>query len=463
MTKKVVVIGGGPGGYAAALYSAHLGMSVTLIEKKDLGGTCLNVGCVPTKAFVQSSNSYNSIKKLSKYGINIDGNVSVDFKKTAKFKSDIVKQLRNGVTYLLKAAKVKVIYGNAKIVDENTVEIISNEETVREQADYIIISTGSRVIDIPKLESDGKVILNSTQILDIQELPESIAIIGGGVIGVEFASIMKNFGKDVTIIELSSNIIPTEDIQISETLKHSLEKRGIRIYTETEVKSIVSKTDNSVTFIIKNSDGEKELTTEKMLISIGRKANLEGIGLEQVGIEFNEKYIITNEKMQTNVSNIFAVGDVTKSPQLAHVAYYEAQVAALNISGKDTKIQYNAIPSCIFSHPEVSRVGMTEEQARKEINNVGIEVQSFSSNGKAMIELETEGFVKMIYNIDNKEVLGFSIIGPKATELIAEPSLAINLRLNIEELSRNINAHPSLSEMIGETASASVGLNLHSL
>lgn len=465
MSKDIVIIGGGPGGYAAGIYCAHMGQSVTIIEKAFIGGTCLNVGCVPTKAFVQASHVFSQAKTANTYGINIDGEVNIDFKKTSKFKKNVVSKLRNGVGFLVKKSGIKLIQGTGKMIDKNTVEVVNNNgEKSIIHADSIILATGSREIELPGFETDGVRILNSTQMLDITSLPESVAIIGGGVIGAEFASIFSDFGKDVTIVEMCENIIPTEDRQISQTLKEKFESKGIKVLTEAKASKIIDKNDTNLTFEVALKNGSiSNITVDQILVCIGRKANLENIGLEETGVIYNKKYIETNDFMQTNIPNIYAVGDITKSPQLAHVAYHEALVASKNIAGTEAKADYHAVPGCIFSNPEVARVGLTEAQAKKEVANVKIKVESFSGNAKAMIEHEADGYIKMIYDGDTGRVLGCSIIGPKATELIAEPSLAVNLNLTVEKLAENINAHPSLSEIIGETAAAAIGLNLHSV
>lgn len=463
MSKNVVVLGGGPGGYAAAIYLARMGQKVRLIEKENLGGTCLNVGCIPTKAFVQASHAYGLAKQASDYGIQIDG-IAVDFKKTAKFKKTVVTRLRSGVSYLLKNAGVEVISGTGKLLDGNTVEVTDREGSkVAYHADDIVLATGSSEIELSGLNTDGTHILNSTQMLDMKQLPESVTIIGGGVIGVEFASVFNSFGKKVNIVELSPRIIPAEDGQISETLKEILHAKGVQIYTEAKAAGIKRRTESDITLeVVAKEGGRFELTTAQILVCVGRKANLCGIGLENAGIQFHEKCIETNGYMQTNKANIYAVGDITGSPQLAHVAYHEALIAAKHISGVEAAVDYHAVPGCIFSSPEVARVGLTEEAAREKYKNVQVKSESFSGNGKAMIEMEGAGYVKLIWDGDSGTVLGCSIIGPKATELIAEPTLAVKLDVPIAKFAENINAHPSLSEMIGETAAAAIGLNLHS-
>ena len=461
--KNIVVIGGGPGGYSAAIYCADLGMKVTLIEKQHIGGTCLNVGCIPTKAFVQASRVYSQALDSEYFGVKVNGEVSVDFGRTLKYKNKTVRQLRSGVSYLLQKAGVNVISGTGKIINASTVRVETDAETYDIEADDIIIATGSSEVVVPGFEFDGVKILNSTQMLDMDKMPESLAIIGGGVIGVEFASILKAFGKEVTIIEMCPSILPNEDEQISRELEKELKSKGVNILVSAQADKILEKNEAAVTIQIKNADGEIDrLTVERVLVCVGRKPNLDGIGLEEAGIKFNRKFIETNERMQTSIKNIYAAGDVTKSPMLAHVAYYESKIAALNIAGKESRAEYNAVPGWIFSNPEVARVGMTEKEAREKIKNIDIAVDTFNGNGKAMIERENQGFIKIIYNKDNGVVVGCSIIGPKATELITQPTLGITYNLTVRDFSESIYAHPSLSEIIGEAANAAIGLNLHS-
>ena len=465
MSKKVVVIGGGPGGYAAAIDLAHLGMEVTLIEKNRIGGTCLNVGCIPTKCFVQAAHAYTDIKKAKAYGVSVEGDVVVDFARTAKFKNKIVKQLTGGVAYLVQAAGVRIVEGTGRMLDAHTVEAVTADGTAEKiEADAIVLATGSREMTIPGFETDGVSVLNSTDMLDIRALPESITIIGGGVIGMEFASVFNAFGKKVTVVELMPRILPLEDEDISRALADALRAKGVEIYTSTKASRITERTDTSVTLeIIPEGEEARTVTSEKMLVCIGRRANMEDIGLEELGIRFNRKYIETNEQMQTNVPNVYAIGDITKSPQLAHVAYHEAMVASMTIAGKEAAADYHAIPGCIYSSPECARVGMTEQQAKEIYGDVQVVIEEFSGNGKAKIEQEAEGFVKLVIDRATGRTVGCSIIGPKATELIAEPSLAVFADMTVEEAAKNINAHPSLSEMIGETFLAAVGMNLHSM
>lgn len=463
MAKKITVLGGGPGGYAAALYCSHLGMQVTLVEKQDLGGTCLNRGCIPTKVFVQASNVFAQTSAAGFYGIRVPDGIEVDFKKTSRLKNRLVNRMRRGVGFLLEKAEVSMIQGEGRLIDPRTIEVTGGNEHIQITSDAIIIATGSHEIEIPGLETDGISILNSTQMLDIQALPERTAIVGGGVIGVEFASILARFGKQVTIVEMSPSLIPTEDAQIAQSLRESLEKQGISILTQAKATGTARQEDGSIILHVKKGDGDGEdVAADIILVCVGRAANLAGLGLDEVGVRYNRKFIDTVSHMETSVPGIYAVGDITKSPQLAHVAYHEAKVAALHLAGQNCKADYHAVPGCIFSNPEVARVGMTEQMAREAFPDVKIELESFVGNGKAMIEHENEGFVKMIFTTGTHRLLGCSIIGPKATELIAEPTLAVHMNLSADILSATINAHPSLSEVVGETAAAAIGLNLHS-
>lgn len=462
MSNSVIVIGGGPGGYAAAVYCAGLGQKVTLIEQNKLGGTCLNVGCIPTKVFVQAANLYNEAKHMSGYGVMLKGEPEMDFSKTARLKGRIVRQLTQGVGHLLKKAGVEVINGFGRLKDGHTVEVVSGGSITEMTADNIVLACGSVEITIPGFEPDGVSVLNSTQMLDLTALPESIAIIGGGVIGVEFASIMSRLGKKVTIIEMTPSILPFEDEDVSAALTELFTSAGVEVLTSTSASRIISRNAGSVVLELTDSEGNKtEKTVEKVLVCVGRKPNTSGIGLDEAGVEYCRKYVETNDKLQTNIPSIYAVGDLTASPQLAHVGYYEAKIVALNIAGKDAAADYSAIPSCVFSHPEISRVGLTEKVARGCYDNVQTQLVPFSGNGKSIIEQEAEGFIKIVYDGADKKLLGITILGPKATELIPEPTLAIRKKMSADDIADTIHAHPSISEVLYEAAAAASGLGLH--
>lgn len=463
MSGTVIVIGGGPGGYAAAIYCARLGQRVTLIERAELGGTCLNAGCIPTKAFVQAAHTYRLARGMAGYGIVLDGDIAVDFEKTAGLKNRIVKQQGKGVAGLLKKAGVEVVGGYGRLKGARSVEVLAAGAAPRElTADAIVLASGSSEINIPGFEPDGISVLNSSQMLDITTLPESTAIIGGGVIGVEFASILSGFGKKVSIVEMTPSILPLEDADISAALAEALTRQGVEILISTNADHVVSKGADAVTMALRDAGGAlSERTFDKVLVCVGRRPNIDGLGLDTAGIAYNNRFIETNDRMLTNVPDIYAIGDLTASPQLAHVGYYEAKIAALNIAGKEAQADYTAIPTCVFSHPEISRVGLTETMARERYDNVGTRLVTFAGNGKAMIEGETEGFVKIVYCTDNNKLLGFSILGPRATELIPEPTLALRLKLPVNAVADTIHAHPSLSEILNEVSGSAGGLGLH--
>lgn len=460
--KKITVIGGGPGGYAAAILGARLNADVTLIEKKKLGGTCLNAGCIPTKAFKQCADVLSTIKSSSMYGVNVD-NVQFEFSKAAQFKDKVVNQLVTGVTHLVKANKINSINGLAKIVDNTTVEVKTsyNIETIK--PDYIIIATGTNEIEIPGFKTNGENILNSTQILSLTKLPKSLLIVGGGVIGVEFASILNKLGVDIKVVELTDRIIPLEDKEISYNLRNHLEKNGVEIYTESKAKSY-KEIDNSLLVSLEKKDNTiEEVICEKILVCVGRKTSFAGLNIEALGINTERNRIVTNECMQTNIDTIYAIGDVTLSDQLAHVAYAEAKVAVQSIMGQNFKIDYSAVPHCIYSSPEIATVGLSEDNARLEYKDIKVTKFPFAGNGKALIGGNYDGFIKVISCNKTGNLLGFAIIGPKATELIAEPTLAINKNMTINDIVNTIHAHPTLSEVIGEVCLSAEGLNLHSI
>lgn len=465
MPKTVVVIGGGPGGYSSAIYAAKLGLEVTLVEQRGTayGGTCLNEGCIPTKAFVQAASTYAEIQSAARYGISIEGTVAYDWKKMLQFKRKIIKQQQNGIKHLLRSAKVNTVSGRGELLSPHSVKVVSEQGEQVLEADAIILSTGSREIEIPGFAADGVSIVNSTQMLEMESLPESLIVIGGGVIGVEFASILSQMKKKVIIVELSPRIIPTEDAEISALLRENLERQGVEVLTETQAIGVVSKNETGIEIQVKGPDGEiRALGAEKVLVCVGRKANIDNIGLGNVGLSEGARRLETSPTMQTAVESIYAIGDITNSPQLAHVAYHEAKVAAQAIAGFEVSANYSAIPSCIFSHPEVARVGMTEDEARRGDDPVVVEKVSFVGNGRAMISGENSGIIKLVMVGHDKKLVGVSIIGPKATELIAEPSLAVQMRLPVDTVADVIHAHPSLSETIGEAAGAASGLGLHS-
>ena len=461
MAKSIIVIGGGTGGYVAAIRAAQLGAQVTLIEKDALGGTCLNRGCIPTKALLQSADMLAKIKEAGVFGISA-GKVSIDFSAVTKRKNAVVEQLVSGVTFLMKKNKVKVIEGIATLIDSKTVEILGGSERVT--ADNIIIATGSKPSTIPVKGIDESGVITSDEALVMEQSPKSIVIIGGGVIGLEFAQIMSRLGSEVIIVEMMPQILPTEDTEVANMLGGILEKDGIKIFTSATVKSIASagRKGSLVSFTTKDGKGEQEVIVEKVLLSVGRQPNTDDLGVDKLGLAMEKGRIVANERMETNIPGVYAVGDVIGGLMLAHVAMDEGKCAAENIMGADCKIDYWAVPRCVYTSPELAGVGITEAEAKEEYGDIKVGRFPFKANGKALILDETAGMVKIIAEARYKQILGVQILGPHATGLIAEAVLGIKMEATLEEIAATIHAHPTLSEAVLEAALNAEGKTIHS-
>lgn len=463
ISTDLIVIGGGPGGYTAAILASRMGANVILVEKNKLGGICLNEGCIPTKALLKCADVYTFADNAVQYGVAYS-QASFDFKKIMSYKNRIVNQLVGGVSYLVKGNKIKLIEGKGKLINSKTVSVKTEEGPITINAKNIILATGAKEVIIHGFEPDGEKILNSSQILSLRELPRDLAVIGGGVIGVEVASIFARLGVKVTIIELTDRLIPLEDEEISKNLRRSLEKSGICIYTNSFAQNVVKQSDGNLSVKVKHKDGTlQDLECDKLLICVGRKALIDEVGVAGLGINIKNGRIETDAQMRTSTPNIYAIGDITLSEQLAHIAYMEARIAVFNIMGKPCNADYSAIPHCIYTNPEIASVGMTEAKAREIYKSVKVARFPFVGNGKALIEGQSEGFVKLIINNESEIILGASIIGPKATELITELTLVIQKKMTVMDLVNIVHAHPTLSEVLGETALAALGLNLHSM
>jgi len=453
----IAIIGAGPGGYVAAIKAAQLGGKVCVIEKGELGGTCLNRGCIPTKTLYSSAKLASMVKNAAEFGIEVK-EANIDFARVMFQKDEVVRKLVSGVGTLFKGNKIKSIKGNGKITNPGKIEVTKADGTVElVEARNIIIATGSEPANIPIFEIDEKQVLTSTGALELTELPKSLIVVGGGVIGCEFASIFNAFGCEVAIVELLPTILSTEDVQVIRQMQLFLKRKGIKIVTKANIIK-VSKSEGSITAELES--GEK-LQAEKMLVSIGRKLNLEGIGLENIGLKVENGRVAVNEHMQTNIENIYAVGDIANRFQLAHVASTEGIVATQNCMGVSSAMDYGTIPSCIFTLPEVAKVGLTEEQARKE----GYEVKTgrfpFMANGKALGMREADGFVKIVSDAETNDILGVHILGSNASELIHEASLAIKLGASVKDLAHAIHAHPTLSESVMEAAEVAYDKAIH--
>ncbi|MGE1108355.1 dihydrolipoyl dehydrogenase [Bacillus wiedmannii] len=453
---KLVVIGGGPAGYVAAITAAQNGKDVTLIDEADLGGTCLNVGCMPTKSLLESAEVHDIVRKANNYGVTLNkGSISIDWKQIQARKSQIVTQLVQGIQYLMKKNKIKVIQGKAKFETDHRVRVTHGDKV---DGDQFIIATGSEPTELPFAPFDGKWILNSSHAMSLENIPKSLLIVGGGVIGCEFASIYSRLGTKVTIVEMAPQLLHGEDEDIAHILRDKLENDGVEIFTGAALKGL-NNYKKQASFEYEGSI--QEANPEYVLVSVGRKPRVQKLDLEKAGVQFSNKGISVNEHMQTNVSHIYAAGDVIGGIQLAHVAFHEGTTAALHMSGEDVKVNYHAVPRCIYTSPEIASVGLNEKDAREQYGDILIGEFPFTANGKALIIGEQTGKVKVIVEPKYQEIVGISIIGPRATELIGQGTVMIHTEVTADIMRDYIAAHPTLSEAIHEALLQAVGHAVH--
>ncbi len=456
---ETIVIGAGPGGYVAAIRAAQLGQKVMIVEKENIGGICLNVGCIPSKALITAGHHYHKAQHLDVFGINVP-QIDVDFSKVQVFKEGVIKKLTDGVRTLLKGNKIEVVKGSATFIDTHTVRVSSGEGEQTISFRNAIVATGSSPIDLPFLKFSDRII-DSTNALNLTKIPRSLIVVGGGVIGIELAGAYANFGSKVTILEGQNDILSGMDSKITSIIKRNMKKKGIEIFANTYIKE-GKEVGEIVEVKFEINDEEKTLQSEYLLLSIGRKPNTDEIGLEQIGVEKEENGLIkTDRQCRTTVPNIFAIGDIVAGPMLAHKASYEGKIASEVIAGKKSIIDYTCIPAVVFSEPEIAVIGETEESAKEK----GIAIQSakfpFAANGRAIALDETDGFVKLIVREDNDIVIGGQIIGAGASDMIAEITLAIESGLTAEDLALTIHAHPTLGEIVMETGEVVSGNPIH--
>ncbi|MBE1303133.1 dihydrolipoyl dehydrogenase [Clostridium botulinum] len=451
---KLVVIGGGPGGYVAAIRGAQLGAEVTLIEKERLGGTCLNIGCIPTKVLLHSSELLNEIKEARTLGIEVNNEVKINWTQLQNRKNTVVNTLVSGVSSLLEHNKVKVINGTAAFEGKSSIKVTKDQgESENIQFDNVIISSGS-VPFIPPIEGrELEGVIDSTGALSLDSIPKSMVIIGGGVIGIEFANIFNSLGCKVTVIEMLPYILPPVDREISEILKEKLKKDGIDIYNNCKVTKIENNNENlNVSF---EEDNDKlNIEAQKVLIAVGRRANISNLNLESTGVYIEKGCIWVNDNMETNIKGIYAIGDCTGKNMLAHVASDQGIIAVENIMGKNKKMDYKTVPACVYTKPELASVGLTEEQAKQKGVDYKIGKFPLIYNGKSLIMNDTEGFIKIIADKKYEEILGVHILGPRATDLITEAALALRLEATLEEIITTVHAHPTIGEAMKEAALA---------
>ncbi len=451
----LIVLGGGPGGYPAAIRAAQHGRSVALVEAKELGGTCLNRGCIPSKALIAGADFVDRLGAAKEFGVDI-ANFTFDYNRLAIHKDRVVEKMRTGLEGLIAANKITVYRGFGKFTSPNQIKVLG-EQSALITADQIIIATGSEPRNIAAFPFDYKKIHDSTSLLEMKTLPKKIIIIGGGVIGCEFASLFARLGSKVTILELLPRIISTEAQEISQALEQAFRKTGIAVETNVKVLN-VSSAEKGVSVAV---EGGRTFEADCCLVAVGRALNTEKIGLEKTGVIVQENGMISvDERMETNVKGIYAVGDIASKWWLAHVASHQGLVAADNACGKDAQMSYKAIPSVIFTHPEIGSVGLSLEQAKSKGYQVKLGAFPFQALGKSQATLQAEGFAQVVVNEPTGEILGAQAVGFEAATLIAEMALAITNELTIECISETIHAHPTLSEAWLEAAFTVEGFSL---
>ena len=453
----VIVIGSGPGGYVAAIRCAQLGMKTALIEKyPKLGGTCLNVGCIPSKALLESSEHFNkSTHEFKDHGININ-KITVDFSQTMKRKEKIISEMHSGLEFLMKKNKIHVINGLASFIDKNTVNIKSSKKNITIKAEKIIIATGSKPTVLPFFNFDKKRIITSTEALSLKEVPKKMVVIGAGVIGLELGSVYSRMGTEVSVIDVSENIISTMDLSLGKELKKVLSNQlGVKFFLNHKVSVVKNNGKNVTVTALSSNDEEIKIDADYCLISIGRKPYTENLSLDKAGVEVDSSGRIRVDNMlQTTQSGIFAIGDVVEGAMLAHKAEEEGVFVAEILAGQKPHINHNLIPNVVYTWPEVASVGLSEEKLKAEKIKYKVGVFPFKANGRAKISMDTDGFVKIIADSESDEILGVHMIGPRCADLISEAVVAMEYRASAEDIARITHAHPTFSEVIKEAALA---------
>ena len=451
---KIIIIGAGPGGYETAVLAAKRGVEVVLVEAGHVGGTCLNEGCIPTKSFCRNAEMLDGLREAESFGITgLD--FKFDFKSVVSRKNSVVEQLRGGVEGLLGHKNITLVRGKASFKDTHTVSVIPNgsEETPQEySADYIIIATGSTSASLPVPGADLPGVMTSREILDVEDAPQRLCVIGGGVIGLEFASVFRSFGSEVTVLEYCRDILPRFDTDLAKRLKQSLGKRGIEINTQAQVTGIEHDgTEYKVTYDRKGK--EEFVLADKVLMAVGRKANVASLNLTDIGVAFTPRGILVDDKtMQTNVPHIYAVGDINGRMMLAHAATFQGIVALDHIMGVENHIDLNVMPAAVFTSPEAASVGMTEDECKEKCIPVRCLKSFFRANGKAVTMGETDGFCKLVVSGESGIILGCHLFGPHASDIVQEICAVINRRMTLDEFKDIIHTHPTLTEVLQSAA-----------
>lgn len=450
MTYDLLVLGSGPGGYVAAIRASQLGMKVGIIEKENLGGICLNWGCIPTKALLKSAQVYDYLKHVDEYGLKAE-NLDKDFSKVIERSRGVADSMSKGVAFLMKKNKIDVIHGFGKVLPGHLLEVRDEEgELSTYMAKNIIIATGARARELPAMPIDGKRIIGYRQAMSLEKQPKSMIVVGSGAIGMEFAHFYNSMGTEVTIVEYLPDLVPLEDKEVSRTIARSFKKAKIKIMTSAEVTA-VDTSGEGVVATVKTKKGEEQLQADILLSAVGIQTNIEKIGLEGVGILTDKAKILVNDFYETNIKGYYAIGDVVHGPALAHVASAEAITCVEKMAGLDTqKIDYNNIPACTYTQPEIASVGMTEEQAKEKGYELKIGKFPFTASGKAKAAGTPDGFIKVIFDAKYGELLGCHMLGAGVTDMIAEAVLARKMEVTAHEILKTIHPHPTMSEAFME-------------
>ena len=457
-----VVVGGGPGGYVAAIRAAQLGQKVVLVERDKVGGVCLNVGCIPSKALISSSHRFQEAQDSEDMGVTVE-NVKLDFTKVQSFKESVVQKLVGGVESLLKGNKVEVVQGEAYFSSNNSIKVAQENSSQTYEFKNAIVATGSRPIEIPGFKF-GKRIVDSTGALNLEEKPEKLVVIGGGYIGTELGTAYANFGTEVTILEGTKDILGGFEKNMTQLVKRNLKKKGVEVVTQAMAKS-AEETENGVSITYEDKNGESHtIEADYVLVTVGRRPNTDEIGLEQIGVKMTDRGIIEVDKQsRTSVDNIYAIGDIVPGLQLAHKASYEGKVAAEAIAGEKSEVDYIGMPAVCFTEPELASVGYNETQAKEEGLDYVTGRFPFAANGRALGLNKTDGFVKIVARKEDGLVIGAQISGNGASDIISELSLAVETGMTLEDIALTIHAHPTLGEIPMEAAEAALGRPIHSM
>ncbi|GBG57757.1 dihydrolipoyl dehydrogenase [Sporomusaceae bacterium FL31] len=461
MAYDVAVIGGGPGGYVAAIRAAQLGGKVLLVEKEQLGGVCLNRGCIPTKTLLKSAEKWEDLKRCAEFGLKAD-HIGFDFGAIMARKNQVVAKLRSGIEQLVKSNDITVVRGAAVLTGPNQLKVDTGNGNIAEifEAGRIILATGSVPSSIPVPGRELSAVITSDDLLELDEVPKSMLVIGAGVVGMEFAVLLSSFGCQVTVVEMLPSILPSIDSDLIKRLGLNLRKQGIHLVTGAKVTAI-EQAEAAVVVQVAAGKGLQEFRVEKVLIAAGRHPVTEGLGLETAGVAYDHLGIQVNERMETSTAGIYAIGDVTGQSMLAHVASAAGIVAAENAMGLNAVMDYSAIPSCIFTTPEIAMVGLTEQEALADQREFKVSKFNFAANGKAVTMGEADGLVKIIACAATGKMLGMHILGPHASDLIMEGALAIRNGLTVQAVAHTIHPHPTLSETVMESAHGIAGNIIH--